>query len=127
MLSKMKVAELREVAEAFGVEHEGLNKASLLAQLAEEGVTEEVYAQYTGVEEEKEVISTPAPAVKRDTDASVLVFMNRANPTFEIKGHRFTKQHPYVAMSSDEAQEIFDYDPRGFRIATPNEVKEYYS
>jgi hypothetical protein len=128
MLSTMKVAELREVAENFGVEYEGLNKATLLATLAEEGVTEAVYAEFIAkTSDDVEEVSTPAPAVKRQSDASVLVFMNRANPTFEIRGHRFTKQHPYVAMSPEEAQEIFDYDPRGFRIATPNEVKEYYS
>jgi hypothetical protein len=57
----------------------------------------------------------------------VLVKMERENYTYEIYGHMFTKEHPYIAMSSEDAQLIFDHDPRGFRIATPNEVKEYYS
>jgi hypothetical protein len=123
----MKVTELRKIAEEYGVEYEGLSKSALLAQLAEEGVDDELIASITNSEQVvTETAEAPAPAVKR-SGPEVLVFMNRANPTFEIKGHKFTKSHPFVAMSSDEAQEIFDYDPRGFRIATPNEVKEYYS
>jgi hypothetical protein len=126
MLSKMKVAELREIAEANGVDHsEAKNKQELLALMAEEGVDDAFYASTVEAVED-DPMPAPAPA-KPKTPADTLVFMNRANPTFEIKGHRFTSQHPYVAMSSDEAQEVFDFDPRGFRLATPNEVKEYYS
>lgn len=129
MLKEMKVAELREVAEAFGIEDpKSKTKAVLLVELAEEGVTDEVYQQFTDAES-VEVIApaeTPPPATRRGEE-DVLVYMNRANPTFEIRGHRFTKEHPYVAMSQSDAQGVFDYDPRGFRLATPNEVKEYYS
>jgi hypothetical protein len=53
--------------------------------------------------------------------------MLKANPTYEIRGHRFTRDHPYVAMSEDDAQEIFDMEPRGFAVATPKEVQGYYS
>jgi hypothetical protein len=41
-------------------------------------------------------------------------------------GHTFTKDHPFVAMNKDKAQEIFDKE-EGFRLATPKEVQEYYN
>jgi len=132
MLSKMKVGELRQVAEEMGVDHsESKTKAALIAQLAEEGVTDQSYQEYlSSIGEAEEVVPDPVPVKQtpKSVDAEeVLVKMNRANPTFEIRGHRFTKDHPYIAMSSIDAQEIFDFDPRGFAIATPREVQEYYS
>jgi hypothetical protein len=41
-------------------------------------------------------------------------------------GKTFTKDHPFVAMSQSDAQKIFDKE-EGFRLATPTEVKEFYS
>ena len=41
-------------------------------------------------------------------------------------GFTFTKEHPFVAMSSEAAQEIFDKE-EGFRLATPREVQDFYS
>ncbi len=61
-----------------------------------------------------------------DLDGQVLVKMTRKNPTYETNGHRFTKEHPYVLMSPEEAQEIFDAE-EGFVLAGPREVQEYYS
>lgn len=133
MLSKMKVGELRKVAEEMGVDHsESKTKAALVAQLAEEGVTDQSYQEYLDsiiepVEPEEETVQPVKKTPKVNVGDEVLVKMNRANPTFEIRGYRFTKDHPYIAMNQNDAQEIFDFDPRGFAIATPNEVKEYYS
>jgi hypothetical protein len=50
----------------------------------------------------------------------------RANFRYDIMGFTFTKDHPFVAMTEDEAQEIFDKE-EGFRLATPKEVQEYYN
>lgn len=56
----------------------------------------------------------------------VILKMSRENPSFEAFGFRFTKDNPYIAMSSDQAQLIINsYD--GFLIASPDEVKSYYS
>jgi hypothetical protein len=41
-------------------------------------------------------------------------------------GSTFTKEHPFVAMSPDNAQAIFDKE-EGFRLATPKEVQEFYN
>jgi len=129
MLKDLKVKELRAVADEFGVDHSGSKtKAEVLALLSEEGVTQDEYNKVYGVPDE-----VPVPIVQKTQEKSIspeseiLVRMNRANPTYEIKNHRFTKDHPYVVMSPSEAQEIFDYDPRGFTIATPRELEDYYS
>jgi len=124
MLSTMKVAELRAVAEEFGVDvSQSKTKALLLAQLAEEGVTDEVFASLSkGTEKVGILAATP----RESEEGDVLVSMTRANPTFEVLGYKFTKEHPYVAMSPGDAQSIFDSE-FGFRTASPNEVKEYYS
>ena len=57
---------------------------------------------------------------------SVLVRMTRDNFRYDIMGHTFTKEHPFVAMTDNEAQSIFDKE-EGFRLATPKEVQEFYS
>jgi len=56
----------------------------------------------------------------------VLVRMTRANFRYDIMGQTFTKEHPFVAMSSDKAQAIFDKE-EGFRPATPKEAQDFYS
>ena len=133
MFEKMKVAELREVADAFGVDlSEAKTKKLILAALAEDGVTSEEYAKFVDAEKDEdnldEAVDVPEVPVKKvPSGPEILVKMNRANPTYELFGHRFTSEHPYVAMLEGEAQEIFDYDPRGFVIATPSEVQGYYS
>lgn len=128
MLKDLRVKELRSVADAFGIEDSaGKTKAVLLAELAEEGITEEDYKRMFNVEEdsaqeEVSVVKTPPSG-----GPEILVKMNRANPTYEIRGYRFTSEHPYVVMSQQDAQEIFDADPRGFVTATPKELEDYYS
>ena len=51
--------------------------------------------------------------------------MTRANARYDILKHTFTKDHPFVAMSEDDAQKIFDKE-EGFRLATPKEVQDFY-
>jgi len=128
MLKDLKVKELREVAEAFGIDDSaGKTKAVILSELAEEGVSEQDYKAMFNVEEEPEPVKPPVVKTGPPAGPEILVKMNRANPTYEIRGHRFTSEHPYVAMSSEDAQSIFDADPRGFVTATPKELEDYYS
>lgn len=123
----MKVAELKGIAEEFGADLSGVSKkADIIKVLREEGVTEEVVAGFSDAEHE-ELPEVPAvPAAKPVSGPEVVVKMERENPTFEVLGYRFTREHPYVVMSAQDAQEIFDRE-RGFRQATPREAQEYYS
>lgn len=125
----LKVSELREIADNFAVETEGLkNKADIIAALAEEGVTWAVYKKTTGDAEDDENNSDILPRVgKKEVkpEDMVLVKMTRANFRYDILGYTFTKEHPFAAMSKEDAQTIFDGE-EGFRLATPSEVQEYY-
>lgn len=124
----LKVAELKIVAEDFAVDTEGLkNKKDIIAALSEEGVSWSVY-QKTKQEiednmEEIEVLPRLDPK-KVDAD-SILVRMTRENYRYDIHGHTFTKEHPFVAMPEEDAQKIFDTE-EGFRLATPKEVQDFY-
>jgi hypothetical protein len=127
----LKVAELKKIAEDFAVDAEKLkSKNDIIAALAEEGVTWAVYNKtLKDVEEAEEDISDevlPKFDLKKDlAEDTVLVRMTRANFRYDILGHTFTKDHPFVAMKEKDAQEIFDRE-EGFRLATPKEVQEYY-
>lgn len=126
----LKVSELKKVAEDFGVDIEGLKgKADLIAALSDEGVTWAVYEKtIKDVDENKEeieILPTFDPKKEQDKD-SVLVKMERANFRYDILGFTFTKEHPFVAMSPDNAQAIFDKEA-GFRLATPKEVQDFYN
>jgi hypothetical protein len=127
----LKVAELKKIAEDFAVEIDGLkNKADIIAALSDEGVTWSVYQktiediEKSVEEDEYEVIPRLDPKKELSEDR-VLVRMIRENFRYDIMGYTFTKEHPFVAMSEDDAQEIFDKE-EGFRLATPKEVQEYY-
>jgi hypothetical protein len=128
----LKVSELKAVAEEFGVETEGLkNKSDIIAALAEEGITWTLYQDTVKkIEEEsvpvEEEVLPRFDATKEISKDQVLVRMTRANFRYDIMGKTFTKDHPFVAMSQDDAQKIFDKE-EGFRLATPAEVKEFYN
>jgi hypothetical protein len=128
----LKVSELKKIADDFGVEIEKLkSKADIIAALSEEGVTWSVYDKTTkALEDEAEDISEevlPKFDPKKDqAEDTVLVRMDRANFRYDILGHTFTREHPFVAMNKDQAQAIFDKE-EGFRLATPKEVQEFYN
>ena len=126
----LKVAELKKIAEDFAVDTDDLkNKKDVIAALTEEGVTWAVYEKtikdLEDAEELEEEVLPKSESKKLDPDDTVLVRMTRANFRYDIKGHTFTKDHPFVAMTKDDAQLIFDKED-GFRLATPNEVQEFY-
>jgi hypothetical protein len=126
----LKVAELKKIAEDFAVDTASLkNKNDIIAALAEEGVTWAVYEQtIKKIDEDKEEIEVLPKFDKSQkiTEDMVLVRMTRDNFRYDIMGHTFTKDHPFVAMSSDKAQAIFDKE-EGFRPATPKEAQDFYS
>ena len=126
----LKVAELKQIAEDFAVDIQGLGgKKDIIAALSEEGVTWAIYKKAKGIEEEEkemnETLPKAAPKAVNKEDM-VLVKMTRPNFSYEIMGNRFTKEHPFVAMDKETAQAIFDKE-EGFVLATPAEVQEFYN
>lgn len=59
------------------------------------------------------------------TNEKYLLKMTRENPLFEVRGHRFTSEHPYALVAPDDAQYILENED-GFRQAFPNELEEFY-
>jgi hypothetical protein len=127
----LKVKDLKTLAADFAVDVDGLkNKADVIAALAEEGVTWSVYqGTLKNIEDAKEdadeILPRLDPNQKLDEDM-ILVKMDRPNSRYDALGFTFTKDHPFVAMKPDIAQQIFDKE-EGFRLATPREVQEYYN
>lgn len=125
----LKVSDLKSIAEEFGVEADSLkNKKDIIAALTEEGVTWAVYEKtLKDIEDNTEEIEVlPKIDPKKIASDEILVRMTRDNFRYDIMGYTFTKEHPFVAMSSESAQSIFDKEA-GFRLATPKEVQDYYS
>jgi hypothetical protein len=124
----LKTNELKKVAESFGIDlPEKSTKQSLILALQDEGITFDMYAKFSGAEQvELKESDKPAKKVKLDKTNSVLVRMDRFNPSYSTYGYTFTQQHPFIAMSEDEAQRIFDTEI-GFRPATPKEAQEFYN
>lgn len=126
--STMKVSDLKEVAEYFAVDLEGVKgKPALLAALEEEGITYEMYAQFADAEKAEPELEPRKEKKAAPANANlVLVRMDRENPSYDINGHTFTREHPYVAMTEEDAEFIFETQ-EGFRMATPREIQEYYN
>lgn len=125
----LKVDELKLIATDFAVDTENLkNKKDIIAALAEEGVTWSVYQNtLDAIEKDTEEIEIlPKFDPKAQPENTLLVRMTRDNYRYDIHGYTFTKDHPFVAMSEDDAQKIFDTE-EGFRLATPKEVQDFYS
>lgn len=128
----LKISELKKVAEDFGVDTETIKgKNDIIAALTEEGVTWAIYQKTIkdledNVEDASEEVLPKFDPKKEISEDNVLVRMTRANFRYDILGHTFTREHPFVAMDKKQAQSIFDKE-EGFRLATPTEVQEYYS
>ena len=128
--TELKTTDLKKVAETFGVDLEGSKtKSEIIALLEEEGITYQMYNKFTSAE--KEEIEIPEIEKKKRESKimkvtnAVLVKMDRANHSYNVGPYTFTQEHPFVAMSESEAQDIFDTQA-GFRLATPREAQEYY-
>ena len=126
----LKVSDLKKIAEDFAVETDGLkNKADIIAALSEEGVTWSVYNKTIDSMEEEDMLVEVLPKFDpkaEQPENTVLVRMTRDNYRYDTTGFTFTKEHPFIAMNKDLAQEIFDKE-EGFRLATPKEVQEFYN
>lgn len=126
--STMKVNQLKEVAEYFAVDLQAAKtKNEIIAALDEEGVSYDMYAKFLEAESDVADLDLPEKKTKKAAAGdTVLVLMDRPNARFEINGYTFTREHPFIAMSEEDADFIFSIE-EGFRMATPREVQEYYN
>jgi hypothetical protein len=124
----LKISELKKIASGFAVElPEKATKQQIILAFQDEGITYDMYEKFT--DSEKVDIEKPAITKKKvalDKTKTILVRMDKANPSYTVYGHTFTQEHPFVAMTEEEAQQVFDTEP-GFRPATPREAQEFYN
>lgn len=132
--NELKVGELRELADAYAVDVSKTdNKEVVIRKMTESGVTWEYHvaqlaaAEAPGVEK---VPTTPKPVfdepVTGEDNAPILLRMTRANGTFQVRGVTFTQANPYAIVNERDADFIVE-NFEGFRIASPKEVREFYS
>lgn len=130
--NNLKLAELKEVADSFGVDTPTkVTKNDLILLLEEEGISYQMYDKFANVEKEEIKAEVGQPArLDLTKENTMLVRMDRENFSYQIGTAQgaitFTKEHPYVAVPESVAQSIFD-SHQGFRPATPREVQEFYS
>lgn len=125
---KMKVDELRQIADNFAVDIDPKdNKSVIVSKMVDHGVTWDYYQKAIGAEEIADAAETPAfddPA-ESDVEEKVLLKMTRANGTFEVRGTKFTKANPYAIVNERDADFILEHY-EGFSIASPKEVRAFY-
>jgi len=135
-LNKKELLRAVERFEVPGVSDEN-TRAEIIAALDEAEVSwsnykkfvesKEVDPEEVGTADEENVAEAPKATDK--FSEMVLLKMTRANGTFEINGHRFTKAQPFKLLSAGEAQDIIDVADRiggGFRIASPAEAQSFF-
>lgn len=132
----LTVPELRGVAEQFAVDLDGkTKKADIIAEIKDMGVDWEMYKASLEPEEEEPVElavldDTPlendeTPVEEDEDDDYVVIKMTRVNFTYEARGHRFSRSHPYALVKEEDADYLIEVDG-GFRMASPRELKEFY-
>jgi hypothetical protein len=125
---KMKVDELRQIADNFAVDIDPKdNKSVIVSKMVDHGVTWDYYQKAIGAEEIADAAETPTfddPA-ESDVEEKVLLKMTRANGTFEVRGTKFTKANPYAIVNERDADFILEHY-EGFSIASPKEVRAFY-
>lgn len=142
----LDVASLRTTAiEDFAVDIKATdNKATVLAALLESGVEWNDYATLKGLKSAEPeapvveaVVTAPEPVIEEEVEIitaaplsasrtqKYLLKMDRDNVRFDIRGHKFTQEHPYALVSADDADHILTKE-KGFRMAYPSELEEFY-
>lgn len=130
--ASLKVADLRDIAASYGAEDVQLStKKALIQWLDEEGVTYSSHEALTNAAKasDQDVADATAgrPTAPVKGENLVLLKMERSNPGYDAIGkYFFTREHPYQAVPRDDANEIFRLE-EGFRLATDDEVREFYS
>jgi hypothetical protein len=144
-------AQLDDAAKQFGIDWTKTDpkKNEMIKDLEEEGITWKMYKQANPDPEPEEEDEEPEQEEDDTTESAVvaevtgdedtaekkfsprarqpvLVKMTRANPSYEVRGYNFTKRHPFLPVSPDDAEYLVN-SLGGFSIATPKEVDEFYS
>jgi hypothetical protein len=123
----LKKEDLLKIAEDYGVETKPTDtKAVIIAALAEDGVSWDDVAKVDKTVAEQDAVLKEEAVVAKANGPKQLLKMLRANGTYEIRGIKFTREHPFALVPEEDAEFIVENDAQGFRYATPKEAAEYY-
>lgn len=123
----LKKEDLLTIADEYGVEVKPSDtKAVIVAALAEDGVNWDDVAKVDKTVAEQDEVIKEEKAEAKAKGPKQLLKMLRANGSYEIRGIKFTKEHPFALVAEEDAEFIVENDPNGFRYATPKEAAEYY-
>lgn len=112
-------------AAAVAAAEEGLEPEAPVAQPAPNVITSAQVQMKEVPVPAVEVEVTPVSAGVLPAQDVILLKMERENPRYDIRGYKFTKEHPIVLVKSDDADYILTHE-EGFKQATPREAKEFY-
>lgn len=132
-LTDLDVKKLKETAEYFGVDLEGVRgKLNIVQKLEDDGIDFTMYKEWDDrVQAEK-----PEPEVHdkgqfvqeapKVEGPLILLRMVRENGSYDTFGYTFTREHPFVAVPEDVANSILENET-GFRMAMQKELEDFYS
>jgi hypothetical protein len=135
---KLHTDVLTQVADHFGVDLDSVEKTNageykrpqLVKAITGAGVTWEMYkAAFPDPEDLPEVRTEESAPVEKSPvreEPTVLLRMQRSNGLFEVRGYKFTKEHPFVPAKQSDAEYIIA-NFEGFRVALPSEAEDFYS
>ena len=155
LIDQKNKGELQAIARSLFIElDEGATVKDIRAKLHEEKVSDEDIENLEVVPEvdpnapiattvdqgivtstslqEEAAAAAPAPFVAPATveevavSDTVLLKYERQNATFEILTYRFTREHPFLLVTKNDADYIVRNIP-GFRPALQSEAEEFYS
>jgi hypothetical protein len=131
-LSDYTKDELLAYAEEFGVEvKSAMTKAAIIAEFDNDGVD---VALIKGLhpEQVEEDVEEDAPVeieeeADDDDDADlVLIKMTRLNASYEVRGYKFNREHPFALVKENDADYLIEVEG-GFAMASPKEARAFYS
>jgi len=136
----LKKPELMAVAKEFGTDFdEAWTKPEIIKAMEDDGVYWDDYQRFVKtVDDENERLTeetlgeashTPATDEAEEKEEEkgdrILIRMIRKNPTYDIRGARFTQAKPFAFLEEDDAEWVIE-NVEGFRIALPKEVRAFY-
>lgn len=71
------------------------------------------------------LVTVPRVAQMAPAEKYLIRFIGE-NPYFERGKHKFTAEKPYAIMSAQDAQDALVDEPKKFRQAFPDELKDFY-
>jgi hypothetical protein len=126
----LKKPDLVKVAESFGTQSTG-TKAEIVADLAAEGVTWELYQSLQVADEEPDepvVDAAPVEAPKTtEAEGNDVVVKFLGGGSIRTKGLKVSADNPFAVVKESLADALIAKNPKVWRLSTPKELEAFYA